>query len=206
MLVPNIQLKYSWVYDMNCKQWAKNAGDSIDTYPSYKKIESYISIVEPLWKKIETDICKTLSDITGLIWHDAVIPCYVVGSIVPFSDPLTLPVYLDDPQYFVDTLVHELIHQLFTQGDNLERSATAWEYIDTIYAEESEITRIHIPLHAIHAHIYHTYFSVDRMQNDKNWVSSLPDYTRSWEIVGQDGYANICTEFSKRIKNKLSTM
>ena len=47
---------------------------------------------------------------------------------IPFSDPLTLPAYRD-MRYFCNTLIHELIHQLFEQGNNMARCKKAWEFI-----------------------------------------------------------------------------
>jgi len=60
---------------------------------------------------------KELSKITNLNWSEKQIICYVVGKAIPFSDPLTLPVY-KKIDYAVDMLTHELIHRLFTQKSN----------------------------------------------------------------------------------------
>jgi hypothetical protein len=75
--------------------------------------------VEKLWRRYEKKILKELPTITRLKWKSRFICCYVVGRCIPFSDPLTLPVYEKSQDYFIDTLVHELIHRLSTQnGEN----------------------------------------------------------------------------------------
>jgi hypothetical protein len=81
--------------------------------------------VEKLWRRYEKKILKELSTITRLKWKSRFICCYVVSRCIPFSDPLTLPVYEKSQDYFIDTLVHELIHQLFTQ--NNEKLRKAWK-------------------------------------------------------------------------------
>ena len=82
-----------------------------------------------MWRKDEEKLLKELADISGLRWQEKSMACYVVGRCIPFSDPLTIKVYKELPlNYFVDVLTHELIHQLFTQNDNLQKSKKAWNY------------------------------------------------------------------------------
>lgn len=202
MHIPVVQFKYSWVYDLNCKDWSRDGEAEQEDYPTSEEVQSYLQEVKKQWADKEVEILQELSKISGLPWHDAGIPCYIVGSIIPFSDPLTIPVYATAPDYGVDVLVHELIHQLFTQGDNLERASEAWKYIDQTYSEESNITRIHIPLHAIHAHIYHTFFSEGRLNRDVEWISFVPDYKRSWDVVMEEGYQKILKNFCDNIVKK----
>lgn len=199
MHIPTIQFRYSWVYDQNCVGWSKDSDTEQDHYPTYEEIQDFIQTITPMWNDVSKQVLTELSHVTGLPWHKEIIDCYVVGSIIPFSDPLTIPVYATAPDYFIDVLVHELIHQLFTQGNNLERAANAWEYIDEAYNAESNITRIHIPLHAIHAHMYQTFFSEERLQRDIEWISYEPNYKRSWDIVLEKGYQSLLKEFASRI-------
>jgi hypothetical protein len=195
-MIPKIVFKYSWIYDQNWKEWIK-IYRRIDKYPTERQILNYIKKVEKLWRKYEKKILKEISSITGLKWKSKLICCYVVGRCIPFSDPLTLPIYEKNQDYFIDTLVHELIHQLFTQ--NSEKLRKAWKYIERKYKNESFKTRIHIPLHAIHTHIYLKFFGEERLRRDVEAISFLPDYKRSWEIVQKEGYKKIIQEF---VRNK----
>lgn len=199
MKTPKIRFRYSWIYDQNWKEWIKIYEKKSQKYPSAKEVLNYIKKVEKLWKKIEKKILSELSNITGLMWKEDFIYCYVVGKCIPFSDPLTMPMY-KDTDYFIDTLIHELIHQLFTQEGNMKQSSEAWKHIDRKYKKETIKTRIHIPLHSIHFHIYMKFFNEKRLKTDIESISFLPDYKRSWKIVQKEGYQNIIREFRSRIK------
>jgi len=194
MLIPKIIFKYSWVYD---EIWKNKFG--ADGYPSSKQILSYIKRAERLWRKDENKVLTELSKISGLQWKSKFISCYVVGWCVPFSDPMTLPIYkyID---YFVDFLIHELIHNLFTQKGNLDKSKKSWGYFYRKYNKETETTIIHVPLYAIHSRIYLKFYNKKRLNKDMKLMKYLPDYKRAWDIVQKEGYNEIIKEFTKRIK------
>lgn len=200
MEIPKIIFSYSWIYDNNWRKWITLYKNKKGKYPDSKETLSYIKKVSSLWGRYDKKILSELSKITGLKWKKKMIKCYVVGKCVPFSDPLTLPVYQGEENYFIDVLTHELIHQLFTQEGNLEKSKEAWKYMDERYKEETHTTRIHIPLHAIHSHIYMMFFDKKRLNRDIKYISFLPDYKRSWEIVQREGYKNIINEFRRGIR------
>ena len=200
-MVPKVVFKYSWIYDQNWKTWIKFY-KRIKNYPSTRRILNYIPKIEKLWRKDEKKILKELSKVSGLEWKSKTICCYVVGRCIPFSDPLTLPVYTKE-DYFIDVLVHELIHQLFTQEGNMEKSKkrglTSTEGIEKNHKK----TRIHIPLYAIHSHIYLKFFGIERLNRDKRLMNCLSEYKRAWEIVEKEGYEKIINEFKNRIVAKI---
>jgi hypothetical protein len=202
MEIPRIVFKYSWIYDQKFKEWNKiyerNKKNKIK-YPSPTQILKYLEEVKSIWKKYEKKILKELSRVSGLKWKEDKISCYVIGRFRPFSDPLTIPIYKKYPDYFIDVLVHELIHQLFTQKGNLRKSEKAWKYFEKRFKNESWNTRIHIPLHAIHYHIYLKFFNENKLKRDIKISKNYPEYKRSWEIVQKIGYEKILKEFSKRI-------
>ena len=196
-MIPKIIFKYSWIYDQHWKEVYKKDKN----YPTEKEILSYIKKVEKLWRKDEKKILKELEVVSGLKWQEKSIVCYVVGRCIPFSDPLTIKVYKElSLDYFVDVLTHELIHQLFTQNDNLQKSKKAWNYFHRKYKDEDFNTIIHIPVHAMHSHILLKYFGQARLNREIKSLSNLPDYKRTWDIVQEDGYQDIAKEFKKRIK------
>lgn len=196
MKTPKIVFTYSWVYDQKCKEWNKLSGKKVK-YPSSEKIMDYFEKIKPLWKKHEKKILTELSRVSGLKWKKDEIQCYVVGRIIPFSDPLTIQVF-NNYHDFIDTLVHELIHQLFTQHENFERSKKAWCYIDRKFKNESRKTRVHIPLLALHSYIYLKFFDEDRLNRDRSLT--ILDYNKAWGIVQKIGYEKIIKEFTKRIE------
>jgi len=198
MNYPKIIFKYSWIYDQIWKEIL--SGKERKSYPLTRKVLNYIKKVEKLWRKEEKKVLQELIRITYLKWRVKSITCYVVGRCKPFSDPLTMPVYEKCPDYFIDVLIHELIHNLFIQLGNYQKAKKAWQYFHQKYKKASRNTRIHIPLHAIHSHIYHKFFNEKRLKRDVEFISFLPDYKKSWRIVQKDGYKNIINEFVKRVK------
>ena len=195
-MIPKIIFKYSWIYDQH---WREVYRDD-KNYSSEKEILSYIKKVEKLWWKDEEKILKELALASGLRWQEKSIVCYVVGRCIPFSDPLTIKAFKELPlNYFIDVLTHELIHQLLTQGDNSQKSKKAWNYFHRKYKGEEFNSIIHIPVHAMHSHIFLKYFGQARLNREIESLSNLPDYKRDWDIVEKEGYQNIIEEFKKRI-------
>ena len=132
--IPVVIFKYSWIYDQTWKEGL--IGKKSKKYPSSRRILNYIKKVEKLWRKEKKRVLLELSKITHLGWKSKVIYCYVVGRCRPFSDPLTMPIYEKYPDYFIDVLTHELIHQLFIQNEKeLEKS---WHYIWRKYKRETD--------------------------------------------------------------------
>jgi len=195
-MIPKINFRYSWVYDQQWKIWSKNLKSRPKEYPSCEDILDYLTKIEKIWKSLSKKILIELSDVIRLKWHSKEIQCYVVGSCKPFSDPLTIPIY-NDKKWFLDVLIHELIHRLFVENKNLIDSKKAWEYLDDKYKEESKIIRVHILLYAIHTHIYLKFFGKDRLLRNIKTMKSHKDYSKSWDIVEKEGYENIIKEFKE---------
>lgn len=198
MTIPKVIFKCSWIYNEIWKEIMKNK-EKNKYYPSRRKISDYIKKVEKLWRKDERKVSAELSKIIGLKWKEEKIICYVVGRSRPFSDPLTMPIYKRTPDYFLDILIHELIHNLFVQ--NFEESKKAWNYFKRKYKKEKWSTVIHIIVHAIHSHIFLKFYDEKRLKREIKIVSSFPNpvYKKSWQIVQKEGYQNIIREFRKRI-------
>ena len=165
MVIPKIIFKYSRIYD---EIW--RAGflkkNSREYYPSERKILNYIKKIEKVWRGYERKILTELSNVTHLKWKVRSIYCYVVGRCKPISEPLTLPLYEKHPDFFVDMLTHELIHNLFIQEGNLKKTKKAWNYFQKKYKKESPRTIIHILLQAIHTHIYLKFFNERRLKRN----------------------------------------
>jgi len=196
-MLPKIIFRYSWIYDQIWRDIRKNRKD----YPSIKKVLNYRLKAEKIWKKEGNKILTEIEKITHLKWRAKIIICYVVGNSRPFSDPLTIPFYKKTTR-FLDTLTHELIHNIFVQ--NFDRTEKCWNFFFSKYKKESRTTNIHVPLHAIHTRILLNLYGKNRLKEEIEWagnfIKKYPDYKRSWEIVNKDGHQNIIKEFVKRIK------
>jgi hypothetical protein len=193
-----IIFKYSWIYDDQFRQGYKSVKSKPGfKYPSKDTIIKFKNELEALWKKDGAKILEELSNVTGLKWKEDKITCYIVGFAMPFSDPLTIPVYKDFEDAF-DTLTHELVHQLFIQNE--ERGNDYWKYINENYKKLPFNTRIHIPVHAIHEAIFMTFFGKERLGKEIQLMSAYEEYKKSWETVKTEGYKNIIKELRVRFK------
>lgn len=199
-MIPKIIFRYSPIYDSdyrNSDKIKKKLEDKGLTYPSAKEIFHEIEKIKPLWGKIESEVLKAISRITGLKWKEKDITCYVIGYGRSFSDPLTIRLH-ETPELFIDTLVHEMIHQIQIQNNDL---AKKWySYLDKVHNNETNLTKNHIIVHAIHKKIYLELFNEDRLKLDIKTSQNDVDYARSWEIVEKEGYENIIKKFKELAK------
>lgn len=193
---PKVIFKYSSVYDRRCREdWLRKDKKG---YPSKRKILNYIKKVEKLWRKKEKEILKEISKITKLKWREKSINCYLVGRVRPFSLPLTMPIFERKANDFIDVLTHELIHNIFTQNQKYLKKS--WNFFNRKYKKESQVTRIHILVHAVHSHIYMEFFGEKRLKRNIKRLVFRQDYKRAWDIVQKQGYHNIINEFVKMVK------
>src|SRR3989344_1522923 len=172
-----IEFIHSKTYDQILSQ-----RENLPKIDFFKKING----IKEEWKKYEKDILNEISKLTNLKWKETNIKCYVVTNSIPFSEPLTIPAY-KKIDLFIDVLIHELIHSILNRN-NYRLSKEAWDYIFDKYKNESLSTKLHIPLHAIHSHIYLKFFNRERMIRDIKKIRkhSNGDYKRSWEIVQKE--------------------
>lgn len=204
MKVPKVNLRYSWIYDQHWRmvyQTDEPRHNKRYPYPTQKRIKKYLQALQFEWRKHEKKLLTEMCRVTGLPWKVEQIPCYMVGRCIPFSDPLTLPVYRTI-NGAVDTLTHELIHCLFQQPGAPRLMQKYWNQVDRIYSKDSSNAQGHILVHAVHQHLFLKYFSEARLHADQEVLKHLPDYRRAWEIVEQEGYKKIIAELRKKVKIK----
>ena len=197
--IPRVEFRYSQVYDEKYrknKELMKFLRKKRDKYPSQKKIIKYKRKIEKIWVKEGRKILLELSKITGLKWKEDII-CYVIGRGRPFSDPLTMRIY-PNVNDFVDTLTHELIHNLGMQ--NSDKTKYWWRFVDKKYKNETGLTKSHIFLQAVHWKLLLNFYDKRRLnRNIKR--DTVKDYQISWEIVTNEGFQNIIDTFKERCGN-----
>ncbi len=199
MLIPTLKFKYSWIYDQNWKNWLK-LYKLTPINLSVDQILRRIEKIQKIWSKHEHNILKEISTTSHLPWKEEEITCYVVSRCIPFSDPLTIDANRSDETKTIDILTHELIHRIFVQEGNMQKSQKAWDYFQKKYSGQSLNVITHILLHAIHMHIFLKFFDRKRLEREIKILKHLDDYRRAWEIVLKEGYQRIITDFTVRIQ------
>jgi len=191
---PKIEFVYSFIYDRMLNKNKKLA--------SRPAIFKTIKDIEKLWKKEEKKILTEIVKVTSSKWKEDKIKCYIISNfpVPPFSDPLTMPLpKKKDYIHFIDTLVHELLHQKLIQED---KYFDYWDnFIEKKFKDELFNTKVHILVHAIHKHIYLKFYNKKRLQHDINYCKKIgKGYSKAWAIVNKHGYKNIIKEFKNNTK------
>ena len=117
----------------------------------------------------------------------------MVGACRPLSDPLTIKV-CRGIDHAIDILTHELIHQMQSQVD--DKKWNKWlSFLNSKYPNESNLTKSHVFLNAVHKKIYLELFNDDRFKRDVENSNVSAGYRDSWKIVDEWGYENIIKKF-----------
>jgi hypothetical protein len=193
--VPHIHFAYSRVYEEILEQKNLSRRERVSRY---LKARAYIAKLEKLWRPIEGKVFSLMSDTAGIAWQEDHVICYAVHDTVPFADPLTVPMKGRTPDYFIDTMVHELLHRLLGSPDQ-SHIKHAWEWAFGRWRKESFTTQVHIPLYAIHALIYLKLFGEDRLRRDMKKISKVYNYRRAWDIVLDEGPELLVAEWKRRV-------
>lgn len=144
--------------------------------------------IEKQWNLWGRRIKEHLKRITHLEFTSKEITCYL-NSKAAFSDPLSLKI--EDSNYMLDNLVHELIHVLLTNNyKKIEEDIAAFH---KKFQNEVFITRIHILIHAVHLLLAQEVFP-ERIKDIQEY-SVNKDYRKAWEIVNNIGADKIVKDF-----------
>ena len=169
---------------------------SSDEIPNEADILEYIKKLENAWSNVGENILSALNEITGLSWYEENVVCYVVGKHIPFSDPLTIPVYALHPiDYAIDVVTHELIHRLLLQPKNIDDTEAKWSKLYEEMDGQSENVIDHVRVHAVHELLYLKLFDEGRLARDKAEVAKLAEYKQAWDIVEERGAQDIVSQF-----------
>lgn len=85
--------RYSPINDDQCRAAFDLLPKHERPYPDAKTITTFMHRLEKEWRKSEQKIFKAIEKYSGVKWTRKEHICYVVGSGMPISDPLTIPVF-----------------------------------------------------------------------------------------------------------------
>lgn len=151
------------------------------------------------WRKIEKKVLEELEAVTGLSWRESHIYVYITSGVGWFSAPLTMSI-TEDIDFLLHTLVHELIHRITLENENWPIIKERWFKLMEKYQKENFNTRIHVPIHAIHKHLYLKLFSQKELDQEIEKMRGIEDYARSWSIVQSEDYREIIRALNPKFK------
>jgi len=195
-----IKFVYSGVYDKRFKEsprLQRILKKQNRKYPPLNIIWRYLKEMKKRWPKYEEKILREISKLTKLKWQEKEVKCYIIGAGKSFSDPLTVR-YFKNKNDFIDTLIHELIHQIQTQ--NRKKVKKWYDYIKKKYKKESILTQNHIIVHAVHYKLLENFFGKRRLNKQIKRHKEFPDYKRAWEIVEEETPKEIIKKFREFTK------
>jgi len=186
---PELWIDYSYIYDQMIHEWQGKKYD----FSSINKSIEYRSKLQKEWDKIERKVFDTMSEVSGLKWQKSIIDCYLVKRSIPFSSPLTIPIYRKDVdkemniQRQIEIVIHELVHNI-TGVQNYDKLKKI-EYKK--YGKLSVVTRIHILTHAILKLVMLELYGKKQTEEHIRTYDDSPDYVKAWEIVEKEGAKEI---------------
>lgn len=166
--------------------------------PTKKKVLERVNNYKIAWKRYEKKILNGLCNATGLNFRINVIYAHIVsGNPRQFSNPIVIKSSFE-PDEFIDTLTHELIHILFSQNADILKK----DRLKEMFPNESDLTRSHVITHAILKYIYLDILKDEkRLKRNliKSKLANTNDYTHAWEIVKEKNYLKLIEEHKSKI-------
>ena len=153
-------------------------------FPTEEQVFGKIKIFREYCEKYNEIIIEALYEITSLQFKRNIIDVFVISAT---NRDMSAPIIIRsryEPDEFLDVLIHELLHVFL--GDNKIKQYEI--------EGESERTKNHITLFAIHKYIYLDLLKEPyRLERNikKSNEGDNKDYARAWEIVNNLDYLQI---------------
>lgn len=195
MSMPTIRIKDAWLLRENASQylhelWASPGHVLADGAWMEGRVAEY----QAAWTPFESKILSGMTDILQLSFRQNIIDVYIAPWFRAFSDPMVIGV-MQEPDVFVDTLTHELIHRLLTDNTTIPHETMLLEEWQKLFGKKYSFgTLVHIPVHAVHKAIYVDILNQpERLNRDiaANKKYKATDYILAWDYVDRHGYQEI---------------
>ena len=210
---PKIRIKDAWLLRQNASQhlhelWAKEGDVLADDEHMKKVVKAY----RKSWENYEARVIKGMCDLYDLEFYQNLIDVYIAPWFGAFSDPLVIGVK-HDPDEFVDTLTHELLHRLLTTNNKylMGDGTTLGDEWRRLFGKEHDFnTLVHIPVHAGLKAVYLDILKEPkRLERDKQYCKEHEEswgkpYVQAWDYVEQNDYRKINIDL-RHSYDKLST-
>ncbi|MGZ6004781.1 MAG: DUF3850 domain-containing protein [Candidatus Saccharimonadales bacterium] len=198
--LPVIRIKNAWLLRENASKhlhelWGKDKKLADDKWIE-KRVGEYRKAWQPFEQKILTGMTKTL----GLSFRQNIIDVNIAPWFNAFSDPMVIGV-MQEPDVFVDTLTHELLHRLLTDNTTIPHETQLLSEWQKLFGKQHSFGMVvHIPVHAVHKAIYLDVLKAPkRLERDiaSNRKDKATDYIGAWDYVEKHNYKEIIGKLKK---------
>lgn len=207
--MPVIRIKDAWLLRENTSNyldelWRKDTDRPIANNPDYDKwLTKRITSYQKAWQPVENKVLKGITEALDLEFRQNIIDVYIAPWFRAFSDPMVIGV-VQEPDLFIDTLTHELIHRLLTDNTSIPHDTLLLSEWEKLFGKKHGFgTTVHIPVHAVHKAIYLDVLKApERLERDiaNNKQYEATDYIKAWEYVDRHGYKDIIEKLKKSYK------
>jgi len=209
MTIPEIRIQaspllFNSISEEEKQRWADEIGRPLI---SMHEIEHYVEQFKVCWSEYENQIIQAITELYGVEFKKSIIDVYVS----PWNKSISNPLILNPsrpPEIHVDTLMHELLHGLFTDNSSfsMHDKNQSIKLIDKwreLFGDDLEWkTLVHIPVHAgLKAIFLDTLNAPERLSRDIERHANNPAYKAAWEYVEEHGYKEINEKLEQLYKS-----
>ena len=199
MNIPEIRMQtspllFNSISQEERQKWADEIG--MHLY-STADIDEYVQELRQQWGTFEKQTLSAMCELYGIQFKKPIIDVYVSPWTKSISNPLILSPSRP-PEVHVDTLVHELLHGLFTDNSSFSmhdknRTAKLIDKWRELFGDDLDWnTIVHIPVHAgLKAVFLDTLDAPERLVRDIERHINHPTYKAAWDYVEEHGYKEI---------------
>ena len=198
--LPVIRIKDAWLLRENASKhlhelWGKDKKLADD-----KWMEKRVAEYQKAWHPVEQKILLAMTELLGLSFRQNIIDVNIAPWFNAFSDPMVIGV-MQEPDVFIDTLTHELVHRLLTDNTAIPHDTLLLAEWQKLFGKEHTFgTTVHIPVHAVHKAIYLDVLKQPkRLERDiaTNKQYEATDYIAAWDYVDKHDYKKIVQKLQK---------
>ncbi len=197
--LPEIRIYFADLLQMGESQKLAT-GEKMATYEQY---EEWTAAYRKEWKKHEAKILPAMQNVLGLEFHHNTLDVACAPFFIPKSWPLIIG-FTREPDFFVDTVTHELAHVLLTDNNIMSildpnRSRDLVKPWEKMFGDNHDFTcLVHIPVHAMLKYIYLDILKEPkRLKRDIKWSQKHPPYAAAWKYVEDNDYKKILADLKK---------
>jgi hypothetical protein len=191
---PAIRIKKAWLLRKNASRYLHELWGKDKTLADNDWMEWKVGEYKKAWQPYEQKILLSMTETLGSSFRQNIIDVYIAPWFHAFSDPLVIGV-TKEPDVFVDTLTHELLHRLLTDNTTIPYETDLIAEWRKLFGNNHNFkVLVHIPVHAIHKAIYLDVLKEpERLERDiaNNKKHEAEAYVAAWEYVEKFGHEEI---------------